>query len=297
MVPGMSRIATAGPTPLGRQGFGAMRLREDESGESDRDPFRVIDAALDAGVSMIDTADMYGNEELVGRAVVRRRGKVLLAGKFGVVWDDTLPEGYAIRADAAYVRQACDASLRRLQTDHIDLYYLHHRSETVPIEETIDALAGLVQQGKVGAIGLSNVTAGDLRRTAAVHPVAALQEQWSLAERSIERDLVPAAVALGIAVVAHSPTSHGVLHAATIGDAPSDEKYTVLREIATAHEASVGQIAIAWVRSRASVHGLDVVPLPGTTRASHVRANVATGELGLSSAELKRLTNAWAPNP
>lgn len=292
----MSRIASAGPTHLGRQGFGAMRLREDESGEPDRDPLRVIDAALDAGVSMIDTADMYGNEELVGRAVARRREEVLLAGKFGVVWDDTVPEGYEIRADAGYVHQACEASLRRLRTDHIDLYYLHHRSETVPIEETIGALAELVRHGKIGAIGLSNVTAEDLRRAAAVHPVTALQEQWSLAERSIERDLVPAAVALGVAVVAHSPTSHGVLHTAAVGDAPSDDKHTALREIATAHEASVGQIAIAWVHSRASVHGLDVVPLPGTTRASHVRANVAAGKVGLSSVELECLTDAWAPD-
>ncbi len=293
----MSRIATADPLQLGPQGFGAMRLRDNESGEPDRDPVGVIDAALDAGVSMIDTADMYGNEELVGRAIARRRDEVLLASKFGVVWNDALPEGYEIRADATYVRHACDASLRRLRTDRIDLYYLHHRSETVPIEETVNALADLVQQGKIGAIGLSNVTAEDLRRADAVHPVTALQEHWSLAERSIERDLVPAAAALGIAVVAHSPTSHGVLHAAAIGDAPADEKHTILREIATAHQASVGQIAIAWVHSRGAVHGLDVLPLPGTTRAGHVRANVAAGAIGLSPAELERLTDAWAPNP
>lgn len=292
----MSRIASTGPTDLGEQGFGAMRLREDESGEPDRDPFVVIDAALDAGVSMVDTADMYGNEELVGRAVARRRDEVLLASKFGVVWDQAAPDGYEIRADAAYVRQACDASLRRLRTDRIDLYYLHHRSDTVPIEETVGAMADLVEQGKIGAIGLSNVTAADLRRADAVHPVAALQEHWSLAERSVERDLVPAAAALGVAVVAHSPTSHGVLHAAAIGDAPSPERHVVLREIAAAHDASVGQIAIAWVHSRGVVHGLDVVPLPGTTRAGHVRANVAAGAIGLSPAELQRLTDSWAPN-
>ncbi|ANY07237.1 aldo/keto reductase [Pseudonocardia sp. HH130630-07] len=285
-------MTTAGHPSLGRQGFGAMRLREHAAGGPDRDPVAVVDAVLDAGVTMIDTADMYGNEDLVGRAIARRRDEVLLAGKFGVVWDDSLPGGYGIRADSEYVRRACEASLRRLGTDHIELYYLHHRSTTTPIEETVQAMARLVEQGAIGAIGLSNVTAEDLRRAHAVHPVAALQEQWSLAERGIERDLVPVAAELGVPLVAHSPTAHGVLHAAQESGSGG---HVALREIASAHGVTVGQVAIAWVHSRAATHGVDVVPLPGSTSADHVRANVAAGDIRLGPAELDRLTAVWAP--
>jgi hypothetical protein len=157
---------------LGRQGFGAMRLREETIGDTDRDPLAVIHAALDAGITMVDTADAYQNEELVGRAVQGRRDEVLLASKFGLVWHDKLAGGFEIRADPTYVRQACEASLRRLDVDVIDLYYLHHRSEKIPIEETVGAIAELVDQGKVRGIGLSNVTAQDLRRAYGVHPIA-----------------------------------------------------------------------------------------------------------------------------
>ncbi|MER6942290.1 aldo/keto reductase [Nocardioides sp. NPDC127514] len=295
----MSQPATTSPLQLGRQGFGAMRLRDTESGDPDRDPFRVVNTALDEGVAMIDTAELYGNEELVGRTIAARRDEVVLASKFGVVRTDGRPDGppdgFEVRADAGQVRRSCEASLRRLRTDRIDLYYLHHRSETVPIEETVGAMADLVRQGKVGAIGLSNVTAEDLRRAHAVHPVAALQEHWSLAERTVERDLVPLAAELGVALVAHSPTSHGVLHGAAGDAAPADERQGVLREIAAAHGVSAGQLAIAWVHSRGPVHGLEVVPLPGTTRASHVRANVAAREIVLGPEELRRLTAAWSP--
>jgi aryl-alcohol dehydrogenase-like predicted oxidoreductase len=291
----MSRFAIDRPIQFGRQGFGAMRLRDIESGEPDRDPFRVVNTALDEGVTMIDTAELYGNEELVGRTIADRRDEVLLASKFGVVRTDSHPDGFEVRADAGQVRRSCEASLRRLLTDRIDLYYLHHRSETVPIEETVGAMADLVRQGKIGAIGLSNVTAEDLRRAHAVHPVAALQEHWSLAERAVERDLVPTAAELGVVLVAHSPTSHGVLHSTADNAAPADDEEGILREMAAAHGVSAGQLAIAWVHSRGPLHGLEVVPLPGTTRASHVRANVAAAEIVLSPDELQRLTAAWPP--
>ncbi|MBK1787218.1 aldo/keto reductase [Prauserella cavernicola] len=290
----MGQRTPAGSSPLGRQGFGAMRLRENETSDIDRDPFRVIGAVLDAGVSMIDTAEMYGNEALVGRAIAARRDEVVLASKFGVIWNASMPEGYEVRADPAYVRQACEASLRRLRTDHIELYYLHHRSATTPIEDTVGAMAELVGQGKIGAIGLSNVTADDLRRAHAVHPVTALQEHWSLAERTLERELVPTATGLGVTVVAHSPTSHGALHNQR-GDDSEAERQLLLRDIAAAHQATVGQVAIAWVHSRADAHGLDVVPLPGTTSVTHARSNVAAGAVTLTSAESERLTDAWTP--
>lgn len=292
----MSQPTPARPIRLGRQGFGAMRLRDDDSGDADRDPFRVVNAALDEGVAMIDTAELYGNEELVGRTIAARRDEVLLASKFGVVPADHHPDGFEVRADAEHVRRSCEASLRRLRIDHIDLYYLHHRSETVPIEETVGAMADLLRKGDIGAIGLSNVTAEDLRRAYTVHPVTALQEHWSLAERTIERDLVPTAAELGVALVAHSPTSHGVLHSVADDTSPADEKQVVLREIAAVHGVSAGQVAIAWVHSRGPLHSLEVVPLPGTTRASHVRANVAAAELVLSADELQRLTAAWPSN-
>lgn len=270
------------PDELGRQGFGAMSLRDDPTDDTDRDPVRVIHTALDAGVTMVDTADAYENEELVGRAIRGRRDEVLLASKFGLVWHGEVAGGFEVRADPAYVRRASEASLRRLGTDVIDLYYLHHRSGDVPIEETVGAIAELIEQGRVRALGLSNVMADDLRRAHAVHPVAALQEQWSPARRDIEQQLLPAVAELGVPVVAHSPTGHGVLHRARGG---ADEQ-TVLDEIAGTRGVTVGQVALAWVHHRQRVHGVPVVPLPGTTRVSHLRANIAAAELSLSDDEL-----------
>jgi aryl-alcohol dehydrogenase-like predicted oxidoreductase len=206
------RSVTTRSLDLGTQGFGAMRLRDIDADDVDQDPVRVIDAVLDAGVTMIDTADAYQNEELVGRAIARRRDDVILASKFGLVWHGDMARGFDVRADAEYVRHASEASLRRLQTDRIDLYYLHHRSDVVPIEETVGAMAALVAEGKIRAVGLSNVTPDDLRRAHAVHPITALQEQWSLSERSVEGALAQVAADLDVTIVAHSPTSHGALH-------------------------------------------------------------------------------------
>lgn len=274
-----------------RQGLGAMRLRDGSADGTDRDPVAVVHAALDAGIAMVDTADAYQNEELVGRAIRGRRDEVLLASKFGLVWQDQVAGGFDVRADPSYVRQACDASLRRLDVDVIDLYYVHHRSETTPIEETVDAMAQLVAQGKVREVGLSNVTAEDLRRAHAVHPVAALQEQWSLLERGIEHELLHVVAELGIVVVAHSPTSHGLLHGPR--DAP-DEKAAgsvraALAEIGSTHGATAGQVALAWVHHRRQAHGVRVVPIPGTTSVSHVHANIAAADLRLSDDELRTL--------
>nr|WP_198319398.1 aldo/keto reductase [Actinopolyspora erythraea] len=201
-----------GRDELGRQGFGAMRLRDAAAEDPDRDPVTVIEAALDAGITLVDTADAYQNEELVGRAIRPRRDEVVLASKFGLVWREETAGGFDVRADPEYVRQASEASLLRLGVETIDLYYLHHRSDRIPIEETVGAITELIEQGKVRALGLSNVTSEDLRRAHAVHPVAALQEQWSLVNRDFEQRLLPTAAELGIPVVAHSPTGHGLLH-------------------------------------------------------------------------------------
>ncbi len=268
-----------------------MRLRDGTGGGADRDPVAVVHAALDAGIAMVDTADAYRNEELVGRAIRGRREEVLLASKFGLVWQAEVARGFDVRADPSYVRQACEASLRRLGVDEIDLYYLHHRSDATPIEETVGAMAELVVQGKVRALGLSNVTAEDLRRAHAVHPIAALQEQWSVTQRDIEQHLLPVVQDLGTVIVAHSPAGHGLLHRTPSG---SDEEGgrapgAALEEIGAACEATAGQVALAWVHHRQQVHGVRVVPLPGTTSVSHLRANVAAADLSLSESDLGRL--------
>jgi aryl-alcohol dehydrogenase-like predicted oxidoreductase len=284
------------PMTFGRQGFGAMRLRTSDGREPDRDPVAVIHAALDAGITLIDTADAYGNEELVGRALRGRREQALLATKFGLVWRGRVAGEFDVRADPAYVRQACAASQRRLGVETIDLYYLHHRSDTTPIEETVAAMADLVQQGKVRSLGLSNVTAADLRRAAAVHPIAAVQEEWSLLRRDIEQELLPTAAELGTAVVAHSPNAHGLLHPGTPGDdgASGARLRPVLEEIATRYAVTAGQVALAWVHHREPIHGLRVVPLPGTSSVTHLRQNRAAADLRLSEPDLERLDSGSA---
>ena len=181
----------------------------------------------------------------------------------------------------------------------IDLYYLHHRSAEIPIEETVGAMAELVEQGKVRALGLSNVTAEGSRRAHSVHPITAVQEQWSLVQRGVEEELLPAVVDLGVVVVAHSPNSHGLLHQR--GDSTADGRVpsaigAVLDEIADSHDATAGQVALAWVHHRQQAHGVRVVPIPGTTSVSHVRANVAAADLHLSTAELRRLDCLPAPS-
>ncbi|HZC74046.1 MAG TPA: aldo/keto reductase [Jatrophihabitans sp.] len=268
-----------------------MRLREVSGASGDRDPMAVIHAALDAGITMVDTADAYQNEELIGRAIRGRRDEVLLASKFGLVWRHEAAGDFDVRADRSYVRQACDASLRRLGVDVIDLYYLHHRSEMIPIEETIGSLAELIGQGKVRALGLSNVTAEDLRRAHVVFPVAALQEQWSLVQRDIEQQLLPTVAELGMVVVAHSPTGHGLLQQdlTEANEQVAGDRLSVLGEIASTRGVSVGQIALAWVHHREQVHGVPVVPIPGTTSVSHLLSNVAAADVSLSYDELGRL--------
>jgi aryl-alcohol dehydrogenase-like predicted oxidoreductase len=263
-----------------------MRL-SDSDPDSDRDPVTLVHTALDSGITLLDTAEMYGNEELVGRAIAGRRDEVTICSKFGVRWGDSGRfDDWSVHADAATVVSSCERSLRRLGVETIDLYYLHHRSEETPIEETVAAMAGLVAAGKIRAVGLSNVTVDDVRRAHAVHPVLAVQEQWSLASRDVEA-MLPTLAELGVTLIAHSPTGHGVLHRST--DTPLG---AALADVAHTHGATPGQVALAWVHQQGQRRYHPVVPLPGTTSVAHLQANLAAADLRLADDELARLEAA-----
>ncbi len=266
-----------------------------------------IHRALELGVNFLDTADMYGpylNEELVGRAIAGRRDEVVLATKFGIVRGSD-PSVRSIRGDGAYVKQACDASLARLGVDHIDLYYQHRSDGNVPIEETVGAMAELVAEGKVRFLGLSEASAETLRRATAVHPIAALQSEWSLWSRDIEGDVVDTARELGIGIVAYSPLGRGFLTGQIT--APDDfpegdfrgglprfqgenfahnlELVDKVRSMAADKGCTPGQLALAWVLAQ----GDDVVPIPGTKRRTYLEENIAALDVQLTDADVQAI--------
>jgi aryl-alcohol dehydrogenase-like predicted oxidoreductase len=261
--------------------------------------------ALDLGVTFLDTADMYGggdNEELLATVLADRRAEVTLATKFGILTgEDGYPSG--VDGSPAYVRRACDASLRRLGVDHIDLYYLHRPDPEVPIEDTVGAMAELVAAGKVRHLGLSESSAETIRRAAAVHPIAAVQSEWSVFSRDIERAVLPACRELGIGIVPYSPLGRGLLTGTLPTEFADDdfrrtlprfqrenlernlETVGAVREIAAAHGATPGQVALAWLLAR----GEDVVPIPGTKRVRYLEENAGALDVTLTPAELARL--------
>ncbi|MGC5031165.1 aldo/keto reductase [Micromonospora sp. DT229] len=289
-------------TPLGStgltvpiQGLGCMRLGGSRAPADESAGVALIHRALDLGATLLDTADLYGgghNEVLVGQALRQRRDEAILCTKFGVV---RTAQGLGARGDAAYVRSACEASLSRLGTDVIDLFYLHDRDHSVPIEETVGAMAELVKAGKVRHLGLSNVDGEDIRAAHAVHPIAALQSQWSLVSRDIE-EVLPVCRELGVGVVPYCPQGAGGLNLESssrarpphIG-AVSTDLAQVVRDIADRHQARPGQVALAWVQQQAEVWQVPVVPIPGTTRIAHLEENVAATELVLDAADLDLL--------
>ncbi len=278
-------------------------------GPSDHDEaVATVRRALDLGVTFLDTADMYAqgeNEKLVGEAIAGRRDEVTLATKFGILVDPETSRPRGVDGSPDYVRAAIDRSLSRLGVDHVDLYYLHRPDPQVPIEETVSAMAELVAAGKVGALGLSEGSAETLRRAAAVHPIAAIQSEWSIFSRDIEESVVPAARELGIGLVPYSPLGRGQLTgsaASTTELAADDFRRTLprwqadnlvanqrlverIRTIAAAHDAAPAQVALAWLLAQ----GPDVVPIPGTKRRSYLEENAAAVNLELSSADLEEL--------
>jgi aryl-alcohol dehydrogenase-like predicted oxidoreductase len=299
-----TRTLGSGGPEVSAEGLGCMGMSEFYGEGDDTESIATIHRALDLGVTFLDTADMYGpylNEQLVGRALAGRRDEVVVATKFGIV-RGTDPSVRSIRGDAAYVKQACEASLGRLGVDHIDLYYQHRTDGGVPIEETVGAMAELVAEGKVRFLGLSEAQPDTLRRASAVHPIAALQSEWSLWSRDIEDEVVGAARELGIGIVAYSPLGRGFL-TGQITD-PSDfpegdfrahqprftgdnftrniELVDQVRLLARQKECTPGQLALAWVLSR----GDDVIPIPGTKRRSYLEENVAALDVVLSDEDL-----------
>jgi aryl-alcohol dehydrogenase-like predicted oxidoreductase len=300
-------LGRTGPT-VSAEGLGCMGMSFAYGTPDRAEAEATLARALDLGITFLDTADMYGrghNEQLVGEAIASRRDEVVLATKFGIRPDPDAPGGRSVRGDAAYVREACDASLGRLGVDHIDLYYQHRPDVRVPIEETVGAMAELVAAGKVRHLGLSEASADTLRRAAAVHPIAALQSEWSIFSRDIEDEIVPACRELGIGLVPYSPLGRGLLTGAVSSlDELEDTDFrrtvprfqgdnldhnlalvAVVREVAEAHGATPGQVALAWL----SAQGDDVVPIPGTKRRTYLEENVAALDLALTAEDLERL--------
>jgi aryl-alcohol dehydrogenase-like predicted oxidoreductase len=292
-------------------GLGCMGMSEFYGTPDEDEAVATIHRALDLGVTLLDTADMYGpfiNEQLVGRAIAGRRDEVVVATKFG---NERLPSGerLGINGSPEYVRRACDASLQRLGIDVIDLYYQHRVDRSVPVEDTFGALKELVEAGKVRHLGISEAAPETIRRAHAVHPLTALQTEWSLWSRDVEDDGVLATVReLGIGFVAYSPLGRGFLtgQIRSIEDLePGDfrrvsprftgdnfarnlELVDRVREIATEKGVSAGQLALAWVLAQ----GDDVVPIPGTKRVAYLEENLGAADVHLSPGDLVRLDEA-----
>jgi aryl-alcohol dehydrogenase-like predicted oxidoreductase len=293
------------------QGLGCMGMSEFYGNHDEAEARATIERALDLGVTLFDTAEMYGpytNEQLLGRALGARRDEAVIATKFGIQRTGDPKRPLALAADADTVRRSCDASLQRLGTDVIDLYYLHRVDPNTPIEETAGAMGDLVAAGKVRFIGLSEAGSETLRRAHATHPLTALQSEWSLWSRDIEDDIVATARALGIGIVAYSPLGRGFLTGAIKSPddfAPDDyrrhsprfqgENFTRnldlvrrVEDIANEKGCMAGQLALAWVHAR----GADVFPIPGTSKRRNLEQNAAAAEMALGAEDLARIDEA-----
>lgn len=305
------KLGTLGPL-VSAVGLGCMGMSEFYGPADAAESLKVIDAALELGINFLDTADMYGphkNEEFLGRALAGRRHQVILATKFGI---DRAPDGSprGINGRPDYVKACCDASLERLKMDHIDLYYQHRVDPKVPIEETVGAMADLVQSGKVRFLGLSEAAVGTLRRAHKEHPITALQTEYSLWTRDPEDGLLAVTAELGVAFVAYSPIGRGFLSGAirSVDDLALNDFRRItprfqgenfqknldvvdkVAELARRRGCTPAQLALAWVLAQHD----HIIPIPGTTKVQRLRENAAAADLQLSAAELAAI-DAVAP--
>jgi aryl-alcohol dehydrogenase-like predicted oxidoreductase len=307
------RTRTLGPSgpEVSAIGLGCMGMSAFYGATDEAEATAVIHRALDLGCTFLDTSDMYGphtNEELVGRAIEGRRDEVFLATKFGIKLDPGPPPRRGVDGSPAYVREACEGSLRRLKVDHIDLYYQHRVDPNTPIEETVGAMAELVGEGKVRNLGLSEASAETIRRAHAVHPITAVQSEYSLWSREVEEEVLPTLEELGIALVAYSPLGRGFLVGRfgsreeieegdfrRYGPRFSEENFARnlalterVRELAGEKGVTPAQLALAWVHSR----GERIVPIPGTKRRGYLEENLAAAEVRLTPEESERIAAA-----
>jgi aryl-alcohol dehydrogenase-like predicted oxidoreductase len=307
----MVSLSPGGPW-VGAQGFGCMGMSEFYGPTDVEESLKTLDMALDRGITLYDTADIYGaghNEEFIGSFIRANRDHVVISTKFGLVRREDDPSYRGIENSPAYIRRAVEGSLRRLGVDRIDLYFAHRISPHASLEETIGTMAELVAEGKVGALGLCEVSGAELRAAHAVHPIAAVQSEWSLFARGCEADIVPVAAELGVGFMPFSPLGRGFLAGLfSSADELSSDDYrrhmdryvganarhnanllAPIRRIAERHELTPAQVSLSWVHHRATTHGLSVVPIPGTRSRSRLEENVRATHIVLEQEELRTL--------